>query len=67
MEPDLMLMEERIPENVRKAMEALGHKVRVVRGLGDAHGLAVVYDEKGSPLRFEGGSDPRGQGEAAGY
>ncbi|MBN1225015.1 MAG: gamma-glutamyltransferase [Candidatus Aminicenantes bacterium] len=66
-EPDWILMEEGIPENIRKELQALGHKIRIVQGLGNAHGLAVAYDKGGYPVRFEGGSDPRGEGKAAGY
>ena len=66
-EPDLLLIEEGIPESVREELEALGHKIRIVRGLGNAHGLAIIYDKKGDPVHFEGGSDPRGRGKAEGY
>jgi gamma-glutamyltranspeptidase/glutathione hydrolase len=66
-EPNFYLVEQRIPEEVHKGLEAMGHNVREVRGLGNAHGLKIVYDEDGKPIRFEGGADPRGQGKAAGY
>jgi len=66
-EPDWICVEEGIGKDVLEELKALGHKIRVVSGLSDAHGLAIVYDKKGRPLRFEGGSDPRGQGQASGY
>ncbi len=66
-EPDIIALEREIPEKVRAEMINLGHKIRVVNGLGNAHGLTIVYDGEGRPVRFEGGADPRGTGKAAGY
>jgi gamma-glutamyltranspeptidase / glutathione hydrolase len=66
-EPDDLLVEDRIPEAVRKDLEARGHKVRVVRALGNAHGLTIEYDPKGRVARLSGAADPRGVGKAAGY
>ncbi len=66
-EPDFLLVERNIPEVVQKELEAMGHNVRGVGGLGNAHGLMIMYDTKGYPVRFEGGADPRGDGKAAGY
>lgn len=66
-EPDFLLVERSIPEVIQQELAALGHNVREVGGLGNAHGLMIVYDEKGNPVRFEGGADPRGEGKAAGY
>jgi gamma-glutamyltranspeptidase / glutathione hydrolase len=66
-EPDLLLVEEKIPRDVRDELAERGHKVRTVDGLTNAHGLAVEYDKKGKPVRFYGGTDPRGEGLAEGY
>jgi gamma-glutamyltranspeptidase/glutathione hydrolase len=69
-EPDIIAVEEDIPENVRNILIKMGHKIRVVRkpgGLGNAHGLTIEYDDDGKPMRFIGGSDPRGNGLAQGY
>ncbi len=66
-EPDLLLVERRIPKAVQEELAAMGHHVRAVGGLTNAHGLTVEYDKKGKPVRFYGGSDPRGEGLAAGY
>jgi gamma-glutamyltranspeptidase / glutathione hydrolase len=66
-EPDLLLVEEKIPQAVQDELTKRGHKVRTVDGLTNAHGLAVEYDKKGRPVRFYGGTDPRGEGLAAGY
>ena len=64
-EPDITAVDEGVPESVRKALTALGHKVQVKR-LGNAHGLSIEYDKKGRPMRFTGGADPRGEGAAMG-
>jgi gamma-glutamyltranspeptidase/glutathione hydrolase len=64
-EPDITAVEEGVPEGTRNALMALGHNVQV-RRLGNAHGLALEYDKKGSPARFTGGADPRGEGAAMG-
>lgn len=66
-EPNFLAVEETVPESVRSALEARGHVVRVVRGIGNAHGLVIQYDAAGRPVRFQGGADPRGGGKARGY
>jgi gamma-glutamyltranspeptidase / glutathione hydrolase len=64
-EPDVIAVDEGVPENIRRALTALGHNVKVQR-LGNAHGLTIEYDAKGKPMRFTGGADPRGEGTAMG-
>ena len=66
-EPNHLAVEDRIPEEVREALAEMGHDVRAVKGLGNAHGLTIEYDEAGKPVRFTGGADPRGGGLAKGY
>lgn len=66
-EPDVLAVEEGIPEDVRAALASMGHNVRVVRALGNAHGLTLAYDSEGRPVTFRGGADPRGAGAARGY
>lgn len=66
-EPDLIAVEESIPESVRVSLASFGHKIRVVERLGNAHGLAIAYDAAGKPVKFSGGADPRGEGVAKGY
>lgn len=66
-EPDALAVEQALPENVRAELGARGHKLRAVPRLGNAHGLTIEYDARGRPVRFTGGADPRGQGEAKGY
>ena len=64
-EPDITAVDEGVPPGVRKQLTALGHNVRVQR-LGNAHALTIEYDTKGSPQRYTGGADPRGEGAAMG-
>jgi gamma-glutamyltranspeptidase/glutathione hydrolase len=66
-EPDSLAVEGGIPAGVTAELSRLGHNVREVGGLGNAHGLTITYDRDGRPRLFEGGADPRGQGLAAGY
>jgi gamma-glutamyltranspeptidase/glutathione hydrolase len=66
-EPDSLLVEAGVSAGVRSALAAKGHKIRVTQGgIGDAHGLTIEYDAQGKPVRFTGGTDPRGQGRAKG-
>jgi len=32
----------------------MGHSVRLVGGLTNAHGIVIEYDAKGRPVRFSG-------------
>jgi gamma-glutamyltranspeptidase/glutathione hydrolase len=66
-EPDVIAVERGVLEEVHRAMEARGHNVRAVDGLGNAHGLTIEYNRRGEPVRFTGGADPRGTGMAKGY
>jgi gamma-glutamyltranspeptidase/glutathione hydrolase len=68
-EPDVLAVEDGVPEAVRAALIAKGHNVRSSprTRLGDAHGLTITYDRAGKVVRFAGGTDPRGEGVAAGY
>jgi gamma-glutamyltranspeptidase/glutathione hydrolase len=65
-EPNTLVVESGISEEIRRQLEGMGHNLRV-RGLGNAHGLTIEYGPEGKPVRFEGGADPRGQGLARGY
>jgi gamma-glutamyltranspeptidase/glutathione hydrolase len=65
--PDLLGVEPQIPASVQAELEALGHNLYVDEfGFGNAHGLAIEYGGEGTPNRFTGGADPRGEGVAAG-
>jgi len=66
-EPDWLLVEKIISQDVQDDLAKKGHKVRAVGGLTNAHGITIEYDARGKPVRFSGGSDPRGEGMAAGY
>ena len=66
-EPDVLAVDGSLPEPVRNELLARGHNVQVDRHwLGNAHGLTIEYDPEGEPIWFTGGSDPRGEGVAAG-
>ena len=65
-EPDVLLVEERVPESVRAELNALGHNVRSTRRIGLAHALRIEYDADGHPTRFVGAADSRAVGTAVG-
>jgi gamma-glutamyltranspeptidase / glutathione hydrolase len=65
--PDLLLVEEGIPLSVRSELSAMGHNLYVEPEIGNAHGLTIEYGPDGTPVRFTGGADPRGEGAAIGY
>ncbi|MFQ5568618.1 MAG: gamma-glutamyltransferase [Rhodothermales bacterium] len=66
-EPNSLAVERSLDETVRDELAAMGHTLRLVNGLGNAHGLIIDYDDTGTPARFLGGADPRGEGTAHGY
>jgi gamma-glutamyltranspeptidase len=66
-EPDVIAVENKVPESVREALSAMGHNIRMSGGLGSAHALAILYDKRGIPRSFEGAADPRARGLAKGY
>ncbi len=63
-EPNTLLVEETISENVRDALADMGHNIEVTY-LGNANGLSIEYVDDGT-VRFTGASDPRGAGLAKG-
>ena len=65
-EPDELSVEAGIAESVRSELAAMGHKLKDAGRIGNAHGLTIEYDADSRPVRFTGGADPRGQGEARG-
>ena len=65
-EPNVLLVEGRIPESVHAELEALGHNVRSSERLGLAHALRIEYDADGDPIGFVGAADSRGVGTAVG-
>ncbi len=66
-EPDLLLLETELRWAMGDSLIARGHNVLGQRGIGNAHGLVVVWDEEGTPAGFYGGADPRGVGLARGF
>jgi gamma-glutamyltranspeptidase / glutathione hydrolase len=66
--PDLLVVEEGIPQYVSNDLSALGHGlVPAEYPLGNAHALTIEYSPGGEATRFTGAADPRGGGSAAGY
>ena len=66
--PDLLVVEEGMPQSVAGELSALGHDVIPAEyPLGNAHALTVEYSEDGRPVHFTGAADPRGGGSAEGY
>lgn len=66
-EPDNILVEKGISASVRQELEKMGHIIREVNAIGNAHGLMIEYDARGKPAKFAGASDRRGTGSAKGY
>ncbi|CAN5724501.1 hypothetical protein BH24ACT21_BH24ACT21_11500 [soil metagenome] len=68
MEPDSLAVDPSLPDSTFNELVALGYAPYVDEyGLGNAHGLAIEYDEAGEPVRFTGGADPRSDGIAVGF
>ena len=68
-EPDRILVEEGISPAVIEKLRNIGHNIQVLSkpgGLGNAHGLTIVYGKDGRPEKFFGAADPRGAGLAKG-
>ncbi len=66
-EPNDLAIEQAIHDSIGSKLEEMGHNIRKVRALGNAHGLTINYNEKGEILGFEGAADPRGEGTAQGF
>lgn len=58
-------LDARIPQTVRRALEARGHRLAVVEGTPGASPSAVLIDHGSGQLR--GGEDPFSEGVAVGY
>jgi len=65
-EPNLLMLEEALPEHVMQGLEDRGHTIARTQSLGNAHGLTVEWGPDGRPRGFTGGADPRGTGLAKG-
>jgi len=66
-EPDLLVFEEGIGDDVVRTLRSFGHTIRTGGGLGLFHALTLQYNRQGMPVRFTGAADPRGTGLAKGY
>lgn len=67
MEPDYLAVEQEIDEAIIEQLKNKGHDIRLVTGLGNAHGLRILRAPDGKIVGFKGASDPRGNGLAEGY
>jgi gamma-glutamyltranspeptidase / glutathione hydrolase len=65
-ETKVLLAEPELPVSIRNELAARGHKIAVSR-IGRLHGLVLIRDDSNRLIRFEGGADPRGVGQAKGY
>ena len=65
-EPNLLMLEEALPEGVMEGLADRGHTIARTQSLGNAHGLTVEWGPDGRPRGFTGGADPRGTGLAKG-
>jgi gamma-glutamyltranspeptidase / glutathione hydrolase len=66
--PDLLVVEEGIPQYVSADLSTLGHDlIPAEYPLGNAHALTIEYAPSGETIRFTGAADPRGGGSATGY
>lgn len=68
-EPDQIRLEEGISPEIIERLRAVGHNIEVSKkpgGLGNAHGLTIVYGKDGIPVKIFGAADPRGTGLAKG-
>jgi len=66
-EPDYLYIEHEIPGLVLAELKSMGHQIKRTKGLGNAHGLSLKYDDNGRFIQFEGGADPREEGLAEGF
>lgn len=66
-EPDRIAVEDGIPEEVLRQLEARGHKLQRHGRLGNAHALTLEYDADGLVKALAAASDPRGNGLAKGF
>ena len=61
--PDELMCDRSLPEEVRKELTAMGHKVAPQNGMGISQVVARTPDGRG----FVGAADPRGHGTAEGW
>jgi gamma-glutamyltranspeptidase/glutathione hydrolase len=59
--PDALRIEKSVPEATREELKKRGHQLNVVDSMGAAQAISS------GPEGFQGSSDPRGTGKAAGF
>ncbi len=63
-EPSSLAVERGISQETISGLKKLGHHVKWVDGLGNAHALLIHYDASNNIAGFEGAADKRGEGMA---
>lgn len=63
-EPSSLAVERGISQETISGLKKLGHHVKWVDGLGNAHALLMHYDASNNIAGFEGAADKRGEGMA---
>jgi gamma-glutamyltranspeptidase/glutathione hydrolase len=63
-EPDILAIEDKIDREVIDRLKEMGHNVNPKNGLGNAHGLILLRDDKGRITGFKGAADDRGEGDS---
>ncbi|HVS10694.1 MAG TPA: gamma-glutamyltransferase [Planctomycetota bacterium] len=63
-EPDRLLVEEELGEELIAELRERGHEVVTTRSIGLAHALEIVRDQEGRIAGFRGAADRRGVGAA---
>ena len=66
-EPNDLVLEAGITDTIIANLNAKGHQSRVVKSIGNAHGLTLIYNEQGEFMGYEGAADNRGEGKAEGF
>lgn len=62
-EPKYIRMDNDMPEQVVKALKAMGHEVRL-GSIGNAHGIKILRNANGKIAGYDVGTDKRGEGKA---
>ena len=65
-EPNLLLVDRRIPAEIQQELEGMGHSIRRTGGIGLPHAVLIEYDDDGNPSHFVGAAAGRGVGKAVG-
>jgi len=62
-QPDVLRIEKKVPESVRRELQQRGHKLQVVDGFG----ITQAVSANPKTATFTGAHDPRGEGASGGF